>query len=141
MRFLLINILFCIGNICCAQLSNSNLDIYSDGLTRKAELQVPEYIFKNSGVLVKYNPLSLLTGGAMMIYQKVVTKQISSDCLYRESCSKFGVSVIREYGLLKGAFLSSDRIMRCNRFTAQDSHIHRFDEDSQRLIDPLRWYE
>ncbi|MFM2224391.1 MAG: hypothetical protein RJA07_593 [Bacteroidota bacterium] len=76
--------------------------------------------FKSKNVFVNYNPISLFFKGSLYFYQNVISKQISAQCLYDVSCSDFSKQSIQKYGLLKGIFLSADRILRCNRISALD---------------------
>jgi len=76
--------------------------------------------FKSKSVFLNYNPINLFFKGSMYFYQNVISKQISAQCLYDISCSDFSKKSIQKYGLLKGVFLSADRILRCNRISALD---------------------
>ena len=58
--------------------------------------------------------------GLLKIYNRYFSEQIINDCIYQESCSTFSQGAINEYGLIKGGFLSADRLMRCNRASAMD---------------------
>jgi len=100
----------------------------------------PEYLFKNSKPIIKFNPITAIPGGLMFLYQKSISPQIFADCLYEESCSKFSVSAIRRYGILKGIGLSADRLTRCNQFAAEDIHSVRINTEKNRVIDNIEWY-
>lgn len=79
-----------------------------------------EYLFKNKNAFVKYNPVSLLFGGALYFYQSAVSKQLGTQCPYEVNCSNFSRICIRKHGLLKGIFLTADRLTRCTRLAAMD---------------------
>jgi len=70
--------------------------------------------FKHRNIFAKYNPFSLSAKGAMLFYQYVVSPQFFRFCLYERSCSNFSKKAIEEFGLVKGVFLSADRLLRCN---------------------------
>ena len=70
--------------------------------------------------LIKYNPISLTFGGLLFVYQKFLSKQISSNCPYNPSCSSFSKNSILRFGFIKGIALSADRLMRCNTLAAHD---------------------
>ncbi len=80
------------------------------------------YIFKDRNALVKYNPLSLVFGGSLFFYQRVISPQISAGCAYEISCSNFSKQSIRMFGLVKGIALSTDRLTRCNKIASADFH-------------------
>lgn len=53
--------------------------------------------------------------GLLSIYDRHVSEQIINDCIYEHSCSNFSQGAFRTYGLIKGYFLTFDRLTRCNR--------------------------
>lgn len=69
-----------------------------------------------------YNPLSVAFSGLMYTYQRWVSPQLPSECLYEHSCSGFSKMLISEFGLAKGVVSTADRLMRCNRVAATDIH-------------------
>ncbi|MFT4736833.1 MAG: putative component of membrane protein insertase Oxa1/YidC/SpoIIIJ protein YidD [Cyclobacteriaceae bacterium] len=56
----------------------------------------------------------------LKVYNRLFADQLLNDCIYVESCSTFSQGAIKEHGLIKGGFLSADRLMRCNRASAMD---------------------
>ena len=64
--------------------------------------------------------MSLLFGGALYFYQSAVSKQLGTQCPYEVNCSNFSRICIRKHGLLKGIFLTADRLTRCTRLAAMD---------------------
>lgn len=101
-----------------------------------------DYIYKNeTNWLKKYNPISLSFGSLLYLYQNVLSQQFSADCLYHPTCSDFSKDAIREYGLIKGVFLSSDRICRCNRIAATSINYFKFDQKSRHAHDSVSYYK
>lgn len=47
------------------------------------------------------------------LYQKTPTK-IHNNCKFIPTCSNYAISVIEEFGILKGCFLTSKRLFKCN---------------------------
>ncbi len=78
--------------------------------------------------------------GLFKVYNRAITDQIINDCIYQESCSNFGQHSFKNYGLVKGVFVTTDRLMRCNRL----SQIHilpvRVNEEGK-IADPSDWYK
>ncbi|HEY8402059.1 MAG TPA: membrane protein insertion efficiency factor YidD [Cytophagaceae bacterium] len=72
-------------------------------------------------------------------YQKVISPQLSADCQYEISCSRFGRSLFEEYSLLKAFFLTADRLSRCNRIAASDVPAFRRNE-AGKIIDHVHYY-
>ena len=99
------------------------------------------YIYKNEPSLIKkINPVGIVYGGSLYIYQNVLSKHISADCLFTPSCSEFSKQAIKEYGLLKGIILTIDRVNRCNRIAAQDLKHYTVDPKTNRYPDPVSRY-
>jgi putative component of membrane protein insertase Oxa1/YidC/SpoIIIJ protein YidD len=88
---------------------------------------------KHQHFVARYNPVTLTFSGLMFVYQNVLSSQIYAGCLYDPSCSEFSKKAIREYGLIKGVFLSADRLNRCNRISALEHDLSvkqgRFPDD------------
>jgi len=100
------------------------------------------YIFKDEPSLIKkFNPVNIIFGGTLYLYQNLFSKQISSGCLYTPSCSEFSKDAIMEYGLMKGVILSADRVYRCNSYTAGDLKSQKRDPKTNRYPDPVLRYE
>lgn len=49
------------------------------------------------------------------LYQKI-PGNFHYSCRYTPSCSEYAIEAIKEYGSIKGSFLSIKRILRCNPF-------------------------
>ncbi len=79
-------------------------------------------VTKEDPFIDKINPIKLTFGGLLYFYQTSLSKHFSADCLYEPSCSNFSKDVISHYGLIKGIFLTSDRLSRCNRIAQTSLH-------------------
>ncbi len=69
--------------------------------------------------------------GIFRIYQNHISEQILNDCIYEHSCSNFSEGAIRHFGIIKGTFLTADRLMRCNRASALYIAPVRFNNDNK----------
>ncbi len=98
---------------------------YSFDLLLIEEHHTPQVISSNAGTKKKVsqiiNPLYWLYKGSITLYQKQLSPQLATHCIYETSCSRFSKQLISHHGLFKGFFLSCDRITRCNRITYSDS--------------------
>jgi putative membrane protein insertion efficiency factor len=100
------------------------------------------YIFKNQPKTFKNsNPISLIYGGALYVYQNFVSQHFSASCLYDPSCSDFSKQAVKEYGLFKGGLLSFDRLSRCNRIAATDLDLGTINKKSHRFSDSIKRYK
>ena len=61
------------------------------------------------------------------------------NCQFYPSCSNYGAQAIHRHGLILGAFMTSDRIIRCNpsAFEYQLKSGGKFHEKDGRLVDPI----
>jgi len=98
----------------------------------------------------KYPADSLLSSKKVSIIKKLGILPISAfqrfsynddglNCQFYPSCSNYGAQAIKDYGLLRGSFIASDRIVRCNpnAFEHPLKHGGKFRSTDSRLIDPV----
>jgi len=79
----------------------------------------PPYNFSNKG------PANV----ALTIYQKLISEQIGGGCIYSTSCSRYSRKAIQNHGMIKGMFMTGDRLTRCNQFVAKHiPHSHLDDQ-------------
>ncbi|MDP1800336.1 MAG: membrane protein insertion efficiency factor YidD [Bacteroidota bacterium] len=78
------------------------------------------YLFAGKNAFIKYNPVSLVFGGLMYVYQKTISVQIGAACPYEVNCSNFSKQCIQKYGVLKGIPLTADRLTRCTKLAGID---------------------
>jgi putative component of membrane protein insertase Oxa1/YidC/SpoIIIJ protein YidD len=126
-------LLFVSSLIATGQVRRDDLHLISSGApqpTVTARSQ-PSYVFKESNWFIKCNPVSLLFGGALLVYQRAVSPQIMQGCAFEPSCSNFSKQCIRRFGLAKGVALSTDRLTRCTRLSAIDFHPALFNSEGK----------
>lgn len=63
----------------------------------------------------KANPVILVLKGSMLVYQYVISPQLSAGCIFERSCSNYAKEAIRTTGIIRGILLTADRLTRCNR--------------------------
>ena len=95
---------------------------------------------KHSNAIAQYNPLSLVLKGALLGYQKILSQQLARNCPYEISCSNFSKQSIQEFGILKGVFISADRILRCNRIAFEDVPPLSINHANGHIIDAPNMY-
>jgi putative component of membrane protein insertase Oxa1/YidC/SpoIIIJ protein YidD len=77
-----------------------------------------------------------VVNGLFNFYKKNISDQIINDCIYEVSCSEFSRDVFEHYGLVKGLFLTCDRLCRCNRLSYEEAPRERINKQGK-LVD--RW--
>lgn len=98
----------------------------------------------------KFPADTLLTSNKVSLIKKVGILPIATfqrfsynsdrlNCQFYPSCSNYGAQAIKEYGLLRGSFMASDRIIRCNPSSLEHhlKHGGEFNPIDLRLIDPV----
>lgn len=95
---------------------------------------------RSKSSVAEYNPVSLLLKGTMYAYQNVISPQLSRGCPYEITCSNFSKHAIHEFGIVKGVFVTADRILRCNRIGILDVRPLSINEHNGTIADPLSQY-
>jgi uncharacterized protein len=96
--------------------------------------------FKHKSYIVRYNPVNLGATALMLFYQYIVSPQFSRYCLYERTCSNFSKAAISEFGLIKGVFMSADRILRCNISAIRDIPSDKFDPAGYAIDEPEKYH-
>ncbi len=60
------------------------------------------------------NPVKIVFGAGIRIYQKVISPAQGDVCNFYPSCSNFAFEAVQKYGVFWGTLMASDRLMRCN---------------------------
>lgn len=87
-----------------------------------------------------YNPLYHILSFSMYLYQKHISAQLSRDCAFNPSCSEYSKQLIKEYGIVKGTFLTSDRLTRCTRISLADKPSYYFDTPDKKIHETVERY-
>ena len=48
------------------------------------------------------------------LYQKLISPLIGNNCRFQPTCSEYSISALKEWGFLRGSFLTLSRISRCH---------------------------
>lgn len=48
------------------------------------------------------------------IYQKIISPLLPGVCRYRPTCSEYMAEAIQTYGIVKGLYLGTRRLLRCH---------------------------
>lgn len=54
---------------------------------------------------------------AIRAYQRFVSPLLPPSCRFTPSCSQFALMAVEKHGLLKGMFMGTMRVLRCNPFS------------------------
>ena len=54
--------------------------------------------------------------GLIQIYRRFLSPMLPPTCRYEPSCSLYTVQAIEKYGVLKGLFMGTLRVLRCHPF-------------------------
>ena len=53
---------------------------------------------------------------AIRFYQREISPLCPPRCRYIPTCSQYALEAVEKYGAVKGTFLATKRILRCNPF-------------------------
>jgi len=54
----------------------------------------------------------------IVFYQRYISANRPPTCKYHPTCSAYSIEALEKHGIVKGLFLSSWRILRCNPFSS-----------------------
>ena len=105
----------------------AQLEAHVEGIEYEQEYRHPAHLSWS------WNPAKLLIRTGLFVYQKEITYQMNSNCMYGPSCSEFSRQSFELYNPGKGLFMSIDRLMRCNRLSRPrhgefELHDHHFED-------------
>jgi len=60
--------------------------------------------------------MKILAIALIRIYRGVLSPLLGPSCRFTPSCSQYAEEAIRRYGVAKGAYLATRRIVRCHPF-------------------------
>ena len=73
--------------------------------------------------------ISLVLIGTIRAYQLVVSPFFSGSCRHLPTCSQYTIDAINQYGPIKGIYLSTKRVLRCQPYgTSGYDPVPRKDE-------------
>lgn len=116
--------------------SAEEFSYYHGALNSKKSLET-----HNNNVVANYNPVALVLKGSMLLYQNVLSPQLSKDCPYEITCSNYAKLAIKQYGAMRGVIMGAERIMRCNRIAVLDVDPLSINEFTGKITDPPSKYQ
>ncbi len=128
----------------CQSMNDLSLIEEKDFKNERFQDRKVTFLFSNRpdlSPLIKYNPVSLVFGGLMYGYQKVISPQFSSKCSFKPTCSRFSVAAIQKFGIIKGLALSADRLCRCSPIAAKDISPTNVNKEKRVVINKPKKYQ
>ncbi len=143
-RFFLSSLICLMAGFGCLaqQFADADLALLQQGNFKPASSELPRRNFLISGntFVARYNPVKLFFSSSMYFYQNVVSVQLNSNCPFHHNCSAFSKLCIAEHGLVKGFFLTGDRLTRCSTFGLKDIK-NNSDIENGKIIDEPGFYQ
>ena len=59
--------------------------------------------------------------GLIKLYKMVISPYLAPSCRYLPTCSEYAIDSLKTYGLMKGFFKATKRILSCHPFSKRDS--------------------
>ncbi len=63
------------------------------------------------------NPAVVLAMGIVKIYRRLISPILPPACRFAPTCSEYCLDALQRHGLLRGVWLATGRILRCNPFS------------------------
>ena len=63
-----------------------------------------------------FYPFKLICIGLIYIYKILISPILPKSCKFTPSCSTYGITALKKFGIFKGIFLTAKRIIKCNHF-------------------------
>lgn len=61
-------------------------------------------------------PFKRLVIGLIRAYQLTISPYLPKSCRYEPTCSRYAIVAVNKYGIMRGLYLASRRILRCHPF-------------------------
>ena len=58
--------------------------------------------------------------GLIKLYKIVISPYLAPSCRYLPTCSEYAIDCLKTYGLIKGFFKATKRILSCHPFSKRD---------------------
>jgi len=58
--------------------------------------------------------------GLIKLYKMVISPYLAPSCRYLPTCSEYAIDCLKTYGLIKGIFKATKRILSCHPFSKRD---------------------
>ena len=52
--------------------------------------------------------------GLIKLYKMIISPYLAPSCRYLPTCSEYSIEALKQFGLIKGAFMSIKRILSCH---------------------------
>lgn len=79
----------------------------------------------------KVTPLNFIYHISIDLYQSQLSPQLDANCAFEITCSRFSRLMVQDFGLLKGYFLTFDRLGRCNHISVVESNPLRLNSENK----------
>ena len=60
------------------------------------------------------NPIKALFILLIRVYQSLISPLLPPTCRFTPSCSHYGIEALQKHGLIRGSYLTINRILRCH---------------------------
>ena len=58
--------------------------------------------------------------GLIKLYKMVISPYLAPSCRYLPTCSEYTIDCLKTYGLIKGLFKATKRILSCHPYSKRD---------------------
>ncbi len=87
-----------------------------------------------------WNPLASGYQLGIKFYQRGISEQLAANCAFELTCSRFSGAMVKEYGFVKGYFLTFDRVSRCSRISSLETFPIRLNAQGKIIETPADFH-
>lgn len=70
----------------------------------------------NKVIYIITYPIRLVCYALIYLYKFLISPLLPKSCIYYPTCSTYMLEAIKEWGIIKGIYLGSRRLLRCTPF-------------------------
>jgi len=83
------------------------------------------------------NPVKIVAGAFLNVYQRMISPSQGDVCNFSPSCSHFAGQAIEAHGIFWGSLMAVDRLVRCNPWVHQSYDKYYVGIKDHKFYDPI----
>lgn len=84
---------------------------------------------------ILFKPLEWIFLSLIYLYKFLISPLLPKSCKFTPTCSSYSIKAIKEFGIFRGFFIATKRIVRCNPWNKDKS----FDPVPDNIKGKIKW--
>ena len=133
------NNVFCISpsRITCTQTFLVLSPLISPLICLQFHVKVVLIVFLLAQPPQETNPVKIVTGTFLKLYQTLISPSQGDVCNFSPSCSHFAGQAVESHGIFWGSLMAADRLLRCNPSVHQSYDKYYVGIMNHKFYDPI----